>query len=384
MSLLRWGNYFLKRGNDCLNFWDAFIREKERDILYIMAIGFDPRTSNGLQKIFSFGPSGGKREVIGIRYFSTEAKNDPEHPGVVAHVSQIEEFLISKSLNGPMYKDLILRSGSDTSISSRNAAYNIINDVSDIERFTDVILDISAMPRSIFISLANKLLSIIEGHNFKEGNKTINLHLVATENSHLDSKIIEQGIEEDASFIHGFTISDIAKTTEYKKVWIPILGENQKEQFIRIRNAIQPDEICPILPFPSMDLRRGDELLNYYQDVLFSDSAFNIRNVLYADESNPFQTYRLLVNTIDRYKISFDLINGCKIYLSTLSSKLLSIGTFLAAYEAKQQQLSIGILHVESRGHKLVDSITEKELKNISEDNNLFEIWLAGEAYDQN
>ncbi|MGI8583302.1 MAG: hypothetical protein ACR2KX_13970 [Chitinophagaceae bacterium] len=378
---LKWDNYFLQEGEKCLEFWNSFLKEKQRNILYILAIGFDPRTYNGLQTLFSLDDKGGKRDVIGIRYYLTERKDDPLEPIVKFHIDTIEEFLKKKGYAIPLYKDLILRSSSDTSSASINAASDIIESLEEITQYSDIVVDISAMPRSIFISLLNKLLVLVEHHNADNQNK-INLHLLTTENSNLDSKIVDQGVEETASYIQGFTIIEKVRTNDFRKVWIPILGENQRDQFVKIRDLIQPDEICPILPFPSLDLRRSDELINYYQDVLLNDPAFSINNIIYADEANPFQTYRLLIDAISRYKTSFDLLKGCKIYLSTLSSKLLSIGTFLAAYEAKLQNLEVGILHVESRGNRLVDGVSIEEVKNILKENNLFEIWLAGEAYE--
>ena len=377
---LKWENYFLKHGEACLHFWEAFLRERRRNILYILAVGFDPRTYNGLKTLYSYSANGGARDVTAIRYFSTERMDDPIDTTVAGHIEEIEGFLRNKGYPLPTYKNLILRSDSDTTSASANAAKDIIESLSDVQSYSDVVLDISAMPRSIFISLANKLLTLIEHHN-SGGLPKINLHLITTENSYLDSKIVERGIEDNPTFVQGYTIIEKARTSDYKKVWIPILGENQRDQFVKIRNLIQPDEICPILPFPSMNLRRGDELIDYYQDALIGDPAFNLANIIYADESNPFQTYRLLIEAIWRYKTSFDLLSGCKIYLSTLSSKLLSIGTFLAAYETKQAHLEVGILHVESRGHRIKEGVSEEEIKNIIRHNNLFEIWLTGEAY---
>lgn len=377
---LKWENYFLKDGKSCLQFWESFINERQRNILYILAVGFDPRTYNGLQTVYSFGANGGARDVIAIRYHSTERMDDPLDPTVAKHIELIENYLKDKGFKRPVYKNLVLRSNSDTTSASANAAKDIIESLNDIHAYSDIVLDISAMPRSIFISLANKLLTLVE-HNNSSGSSKINLHLITTENSLLDSKIVERGIEDNPTFIQGYTIIEKTRTNEYKKVWIPILGENQKDQFIKIRNLIQPDEICPILPFPSKNLRRGDELIDYYQDALIGDPAFNLANIIYADESNPFQTYRLVVEAIRRYKTSFDLLSGCKIYLSTLSSKLLSIGTFLAAYEAKQSHLEVGILHVESRGHRLKEGVSEEEVLEIIGENKLFEIWLSGEAY---
>lgn len=123
-------------------------------------------------------------------------------------------------------------------------------------------------------------------------------------------------------------------------------------------------------------------MIDEYQDYLFNDSDFEPNNILYADESNPFQVYRLLTRTIDRYCGSFKLLNDCKIVVSSLSSKLLTIGAFLAVYEAKKHRKNVGIKHVESLKHKLAEDVNMETLKEILLHNNLVEIWLSGEPYE--
>ena len=72
---------------------------------------------------------------------------------------------------------------------------------------------------------------------------------------------------------------------------------------------------------------------------------------------------------------------ACKTVLSTFSSKLLSIGTLMAAYELKSKDIGVGVLNVDSHGYKIDDGI---DLKIMREESNLFVIWLTGEPYEDN
>jgi hypothetical protein len=375
-----WENYFLKSGESFNHFWADYLKT-EKDILFIMGIGFDFRTNVAIKEIFS-KEKNGKRDVLGIRYYKNNAEvGIVSDSNVKAHLTELEDFLRNNKLAPPIYKDLIQRSEDDKNISSISAT-RLYERIEEFDSYSDVIVDISAMPRGIFIPLLNKLLDIFEKSSKGDSHNAKNLHVVVTENSLLDSKIYDNGTAEEATYIHGFKVLETVTTAEQKKIWLPILGEAQTDQFIKLKQSIEPVETCPILPFPSKNFRRGDNLIDEYQDFLFNDSDFEPKNIIYADESNPFQVYRLLTRTIDRYCDSFKLLNDCKIVISSLSSKLLTIGAFLAVYEAKKNKKNVGIKHVESLKHRLAEEITPDTLENILLHNNLVEIWLSGDPYE--
>lgn len=359
-------------------FWKSYQENSKPDILYIMGMGFDPRTNLGIESIYSVA-STQRRDTILLRYYRTAEEKDatPTRP-VQEHIDRLNTFLQGKGYPTPLVKDVVLRSDDDKSIASINATY-IIPDFSVFEKYSDIVIDISAMPRGIFIPLINKCLDLVDQYNSSNAVKK-NLHVIVTENAKLDAFIEDRGTDEAATYIHGFRIKEIGKTDDQKEVWIPILGENQTNQFDKIKLELNPVEVCPILPFPCDDLRRGDKLIIEYQERLLNDNNVELKNIVYADESNPFQVYRLLNKTIHRYNDSFKLLAGCKIIVSALSSKLLTVGAFMAAYEKKKEGLNIGIMHVESLRHDLKPEY-EGEKIEIAKHNKLFEIWLAGAPY---
>ena len=378
--MLRWDNYFLKSDDGFNDFWGNYQKDKSPNILYIMGMGFDPRTNLGVKSVFSY-KSDSIRDVIALRYYkNSEEVDDKPAASVLNHIKELEDFLTNQGYNKPTYKNILLRSGDDKSIASISST-NIITSIEDFNNYSDIVIDISAMPRGVFIPLINKSLNILENYNTINSIKK-NLHVVVSENSRLDSIINDRGLDEESSYIHGFTLKEIARTVGQKEVWIPILGERQLDQFDKIKSKLNPVDICPVLPFPSENLRRGDSLIVEYQDKLFSDAEFEAKNIVYVDESNPFQVYRLINQIINRYNESFNLLEGCKIIISALSSKLLTLGAFLAAYEKKKEGTNVGIMHVESLGNDLDPSYEENKL-DIDKHNKLFELWLTGEPYNE-
>jgi len=368
---LRWENNFIRSGIGFSQFWNDYLSDSERNIFFIMGIGFDPRTNHSIQKIFSIKGKG-KRECVAIRYIKHEGQSSA-NTFVVNHIEELERFLQQKVGTKPIYKDLVTRSDEDKSIASINVSKLFCE--AEFQEFSDIVIDISAMPRGVFLPLLNKILLFIDDQTDKKKN----LHVIVAENPELDSSIIDKGVEEQMTYPHGFRIYDTIKTEDYSKIWIPILGEGQLEQFKIIDKELEPVAVCPVLPFPSNNLRRGDNLINFYQDYLFNDPDFEQNNIIYADEHNPFQVYRLLNRTIEQYHDTFRIIGGCKIVISTLSSKLLTVGAFLSVYEAKKHGKIVGIAHVESIDHAL----DAKPRKEFSETDILYEIWIAGEPYEE-
>lgn len=374
---MRWENYFLRTEASFTDFWCDYLKKK-RDVLYIMGLGFDPRCVVTLENIYNI-KADGVRDVMIVRYFKNEKdKLNLNHARVEQNLKRLNELIKSNSYNPFIQKNVIFRSPEDNSITAVNAGA-IINSIDELSQYSDIVVDISAMPRSIFIPLLNKLLMLIDQHNEK-GEDIKNLHLVVAENPSLDSKIHDNGIDEEATFIHGARAKESTRFEDQKEVWIPILGENQEEQFDKIRKKLSPVETCPILPFPSENLRRGDNLINEYGELLFNDADFETKNIVYADEGNPFHVYRLLNRTIERYNRSFALLDGCKIVVSALSSKLLTVGAFLAVFEQKKIGTNVGIMHVESLEHALDNDYEEVKVE-VEKRHKLFEIWLAGEPY---
>ncbi|MGQ7370456.1 hypothetical protein ACTGW3_12865, partial [Streptococcus suis] len=75
----------------------------------------------------------------------------------------------------------------------------------------------------------------------------------------------------------------------------------------------------------------------------FDDFRVEPANILYASEYNPFEAYRQIYGAIRRYRDSLSDLGGCKVYVSPLSSKLLSVGALLACYDHKGDSAGPGL-----------------------------------------
>jgi hypothetical protein len=211
-----------------------------------------------------------------------------------------------------------------------------------------------------------------------EKEKGISLHIVVCENVMIDMNIIDDGIDDKANYVHGFS-SDLenAATEGIPKIWIPILGEGDAVKLERIYVLINPDEICPVLPSPSADPRQGDNILLKYRKLIFDQWRVEPKNIIYANERNPFEAYRQIYRTVLHYERALKPIGGCKFVISAVSSKLISLGALLAAYELKRKNISIGLAHIEAQGYTVQEDISDFEVNN-----ELFTLSLSGRYYE--
>ncbi|WP_148217981.1 hypothetical protein [Opitutus terrae] len=264
---------------------------------------------------------------------------------------------------------LALHAGDDRRRISAQNALRLFNDLSELGDYTDIILDVSAAPRGIYLPLAAKILHLVEP---EEGKPIVNFHVMVAEDSSFDAHIHDEGVEERADFIYPFKgAMDREATAGLPRVWMPLLGENQRIQLERIYELIQPDEICPVLPSPARDPRRGDKLVQAYHGLLFDNWRIEPRNFIYGSERNPFEVYRQLTRAIVAYRESFAPLDGAKFVLSAVSSKLLSIAALLVAYDFRANDIEIGIAHVDCHGYKVdPEAPVNSELSGL---------WLTGE-----
>jgi hypothetical protein len=117
-----------------------------------------------------------------------------------------------------------------------------------------------------------------------------------------------------------------------------------------------------------------------YHDLLFDRLRGEPRNFIYCSERNPFEAYRQITRAIRGYRNSLNPLGGSKFVLSALSSKLLSVGALLVAYDFKTMNIDIGIAHVECHGYYLNETVQETMPQCRGE---LFGLWLAGEWDDR-
>jgi hypothetical protein len=134
-----------------------------------------------------------------------------------------------------------------------------------------------------------------------------------------------------------------------------------------------------VVPHPSKDPRRADRLLVEYREPLFDSRKTPTSNILYAQEAQPFEAYRQILGAMKRYQNSMSILGGCRLVMSPLGSKLITLGTGLACFEMRPTDLTakygVAIPHAEPR--RYIASV--EALRQSNPDVSV--LLLTGEAY---
>lgn len=366
-----WDAYCMVQGAEFLQFWGQLLALEDRRLLYILGCGFDPRMCLGLKTLLSVGGNCGLNVLL-VGY--EEGPNSPSRDyDEMVQQNVLELELMAKGRASVDKKSVRMWAydGTRRRRTSSVASMKLFGGTEDLRAYTDVVVDISALPRSIYLSLIGKLIYLLQDVHQQ------NLHVIVAEDATLDRQIVEVGVDESAGYIHGFGGGlDLAASGEIPTILIPILGEAQHDQLQRIRSLVEPEEICPVLPFPSRNPRRGDDLMMAYRELLFDQWRVEPRNIIYASELNPFDAYRQIYRVALRYKKVLSPLGGCRIALASLSSKLISLGALLAAHELKAMGESVGLANVEAEGYRIAGILEPTST-------NLYSLWLTGECYER-
>jgi hypothetical protein len=369
----RWSTYARASGTDLETFFAEHFNGSSRSLCFIMGRGFDPRMVTAIRSMRRVCPLL-PVHVILLTFDEGELSPSRKYDEVVqGNMKVLMETIDEKDIS---VRTLSMFSAERRRITARSAEA-LFKDIAEFKDFSDIVVDVSALPRSVFMPVIAKLLHLIDGSSLEAPN----LFVLADENVRLDSVIVEEGLDEEADYVHPFRGDAERESTAAKpRVWFPLLGENQGNQLRKIADLVKPSEVCPLLPAPSRNPRRGDDLVIEHREFLFDSLRVDPRNFLYASEDNPFEVYRQLMLAISHYGTTLEPLGGANAILTATSSKLLSIGAVLAAYELKKSKTRIAIAHIEAHGYAI--AVQLDELHRISEDGVTHCLWLAGECYE--
>jgi hypothetical protein len=335
---LIWENYVFRRGVDVQELWDQMhaakaLEDKPLRLLYITGRGFDLRANWVLERFIDrlkasrcqigsatmllVGLSGYQ---LADNLHKQTAENAARLTEIFASIGQTEVLEIGRSADG---EDDI-----STAMALRHGTDRILKHITGC---TDIVLDVSSLPRisylTILLSLLAKLIPKADQTNFLFADG-VTLHVLVGEDAALDSKISSEDPGNDLVLIPGYAEALQAETLQDTHlVWMPLLGENRVAQLKKIETNIPAwAEICPVLPHPSRDPRRGDKLLIEYHDLLIGTRETPLSNILYVHEGHPFETYRQLLEAMLRYRRTMAVVGGCRLVVTPLASKLVTIG----------------------------------------------------------
>ena len=361
----RWSTYVRFVDEDLVEHWAQRFADGA-DVCLIMGIGFDPRMCQGLELLAAEAPS----DALSVKALDFDSPADSVARESAAETKKRFESLV----DGIDLEFLNISYRGGVERFARGSA-DLFKDLSSFSQ-SDIVVDVNALPRSLFFPLIAKLLFLCD----EAGDNAPNLHVVAGNAAWIDRLISDQGLDENAVWLHPFAGSFLLEADEFlPRVWMPVLGEGDTQAFKRVSELVSPAEVCPLLPFPSKSPRRGDELFEQYREVLFDQLRSDSGTVIYGDEGNPFQVYRRLRRSTIKYTEALEPLNGCKVAYSALSSKLVALGVLLVAYEfLDSPTYETGVAEIGSQSHRLERLVSLDEARAGTE---LVGLTLAGDCY---
>ena len=358
---MKWRDYCLTRGDDA--FTELWRDRGRTRTLVVIGGDFDPRAVRALSAIAEGRPA--DLDIVYLELDSDAA--DGRAVQIAAdNLAEMQQAMRSTAtLTNHPYPAAANRRSAGILLS------RTFHEAGYLDSHDEAVIDISGLPRSVYFPLVEGVLQLAD-----RGEWQGDLHVVVCDNPQADASIVTEGAETTAS-LGGFPGTprriDSTDQTPALTVWVPILGEGRIEQLEAVWSAISPDEVMPVLPFPSADPRRADNLLLEYREFLFDAVNVEPRNFMHADESNPFDLYRSLVLLHDHYQEALQELAGARFVLSTHSSKLLSVGALLAGHELRME-----IQHASPTRSGLS---ADADIHEMRTGGALYDIWLTGEPY---
>lgn len=356
--------------NDRLFFNDVneivgFLKDKE-NMVVIIGKGFDPRTTSFLEAL-----SENNRDfsVRVIDYDGPTESNEINRSKENAnHIENICRNMDYQLLKAPSYKkdDGHGKKTLIISESVRKISKEVLKD------YKNIVVDISAMTKALSFCLINQI-------NKKKSIEQ-KLYVVVTENSTYDDMIEPRVVDNSAEFLPGFkTFKFSSVSDEDATIWFPALGQNSKEAFRIINDFVSPDEICPILPFPSVRIKRAESILRNMGEVLFRENQIDKRNIILVPEESPQLVCKKLYQTIMYYykALNVDGDKKIKFVFSSQSSKLIDLGillTLIILTKSNKQENLVAFALVETSKYQIeakYDKRNEKTYCFSFDDNEL-------------
>jgi hypothetical protein len=350
----RWDRCIYNRAEDAAKFFADFFSDSARQVLLFAGAGFDPRSTRSAESLAKILMD----RLTGI--FVRE--NRPNPLADLKDRGDQSEKALKKLIPKSQVEEINIFD-SDFAVIGGLQIIQVASRI-DSSKFTDIIIDASALSTGITFPLTRYLLEKMRGSH-------VNLHLLVSASPQIDERITAVP-QEAASMAHGFKGGlGLFESKDACKLWLPQLVPQQGTVLSKIYSFVSPDLVCPILPFPSKNCRLVDELLEEYAGDLSNWNVDN-RNFVFAAEDDPLDLYRsILLIDASRSRIFRD-IGGAKTVISPIGSKLLAIGSLMAAIEK-----DFPVVYVESISYKMQPPLPE----DVTDELDVVHLWLHGEAY---
>lgn len=383
-----WDHYVFRRGSAVNELWDSLLRDRPVKLLYIAGRGFDLRAQTVMRE-FVAGQREAGRRTVSAKLLLLDFQGYELDESIV-HLTQENAAALEAAFAplGPTATVAVEVVDGEEPNASDALRHRVRKVLDEVDGKTDIILDVSSLPRATYLALLTTILNkLVPDKRVREGSPHplyaggVNFQVLVAEDARLDGQIRAEDPSNDLLNIPGFFAAWQAESVQdWPLVWFPVLGEGRVNQLLRIGSSIPSEaEVCPVVPHPSKDPRYGDRLLMEYREALFDSRRTPTSNILHAHESQPFEAYRQLLGAMRRYQDSLTILGGCRLVMTPLGSKLLTLGAGLACFEMRPSDLEskygVAIPHAEPRRYVVSAARLRESKPDVSV------LLLTGEAY---
>lgn len=221
--------------------------------------------------------------------------------------------------------DVAILAGDGAPVGGRNACSQVHTWLGTKD-YTDVIVDATGMSRSTAFPIIKQLHQVSK-------QRTLRVHLVIADSEQPPAPI--RSVSNDrADWMHGFAAA--SETDDFAKalrLWVVQLSEHASVPLqTMFKQLDSPEEICPVLPFPSANPRRTDQLLFELREYWRDEWGETPLNFIHAHEFDPMDVFR----TISRlHEARHEALDGSGLQSITILSpagrRLPGVGMLLAA-----------------------------------------------------
>lgn len=356
----RWQDCITHADSETLKFIDEYFSAENKEVLIIAGAGFDPRSTVITEAIAAVATN-----VNGI-YIREERPNPATEllASADANVTRLHQLLPQCTV----LRIDIFDPEDGAVVGAKRLMRQLTKEMQGHGTVTDIVLDLSALSIGISFPLVRY---IFESYDQQGGP---NIHLFAAEDTALDAAATPEHTDQPM-YIPGFSgdaaLDDRAQAV---RLWIPQLVKGRQEALRRIYDFVGAKEACPILPFPSRNLRRSDELLEQFVTEVSDTWEVDSRNYIYSAEREPLDLYRTLLRLDDARKRVYEKHGGSLLVLSPIGSKVIALGALLAALERNFPVAYLESISYSFHGPDLVGPRPQWPIIHI---------WLCGDPYTQ-
>lgn len=242
----------------------------------------------------------------------------------------------------------ILSTADAAPVGGRNACTQV-RDWLQQAQYTDVVVDVTGMSRGTSFPVIKLLWQLAHHQPF-------NVHVLVAD-SDRPTRPIRSVSHDRADWMHGFpAASEMDDYAKALRLWVVQLAEHAGPSLqTMFKHLNTPDEVCPVLPFPSANPHRADQLLLELREYWQDEWGETPLSFIHAHESDPMDVYRTISLL---HESRSEALQGAGLpsltILSPVGRRVPGVGMLLAslAYD-------LPMLYLETVGYDVVGNLAE-------------------------